>query len=43
LSYLQDLRHNRPNPGLLETRLAAVFPSPETALDKHLAHLETQR
>jgi hypothetical protein len=39
LGYLQDLRHNKPNPGLLQTRLAAVFPSPEDALEKHLARI----
>jgi hypothetical protein len=39
LTYLQDLRNNR-NPGLLQTRLAAVFGSPEDAFKKHLAQIE---
>ncbi|HXG11811.1 MAG TPA: hypothetical protein VNK04_18795 [Gemmataceae bacterium] len=38
LKYLQQLRTN-PAPGPLQPRLAEVFPSPEEALEKHLARL----
>ena len=38
LDYLQQLRTNA-NPGPLQPRLAAIFPSPEEALLKHLAKL----
>jgi hypothetical protein len=40
LAYLQQLRAV-PNPGPLEARLAAVYPSLNDALDKHLALLDT--
>jgi hypothetical protein len=39
LAFLSQLRTN-PNPGPLQPRLAAVFPSPAEALQKHLALLE---
>jgi hypothetical protein len=39
LAYLQQLRSN-PNPGPLGPRLAAVFRSPESAFNHHLAALE---
>lgn len=39
LSYLQQLRTN-PNPGPMRPRLAEVYPSPDEALQQHLAHLE---
>jgi hypothetical protein len=41
-AYLKELRTNR-NPGLLEPRLAAVFPDLKDALDKHLAGLDASR
>jgi hypothetical protein len=37
--YLQQLRSN-PNPGPLEPRLAAVYPTPEETLVKHLGHVD---
>jgi hypothetical protein len=40
LGYVQQLRHTR-EPGPLQPRLAAVFPSPDEALEKHLAQLES--
>jgi hypothetical protein len=40
LAYLAQLRSN-PNPGPLQPHLAAVFPSPGEALEKHLALLDT--
>jgi hypothetical protein len=39
LGYLQELRTNA-NPGPLQPRLAAVYPSPEEALVKHVGHLD---
>jgi hypothetical protein len=39
IAYLQQLRVN-PNPGPLGPRLAAVYPSLNDALTRHLAHLE---
>jgi Protein of unknown function (DUF1570) len=39
LTYLQQLRTN-PNPGPMQPRLADVFPSPDEALQQHLAHLQ---
>ncbi len=39
ITYLQELRSNK-NPGPLGQRLAAVFPSTETALRQHITHLE---
>ncbi len=39
LSYLHDLKTHR-DPGPLSDRLAAVFPSPEEALQTHLAEIE---
>jgi hypothetical protein len=39
LDYLQQLRSN-PNPGLLQPRLARVYPHPEEALTRHLARLD---
>ena len=38
-TYLRQLRLNA-NPGLLEPKLAAVFPSLDDAFDKHLAQLD---
>jgi hypothetical protein len=38
VAYLQQLRTDKA-PGLLRPRLAAVYPSPEDALEKHLARL----
>jgi hypothetical protein len=38
-AYLRQLRQNAA-PGPIEPKLAAVFPSPDEALDKHLAQLE---
>jgi hypothetical protein len=39
VKYLQQLRSN-PNPGALGPRLAAVYPSPNEALNRHLAQLD---
>lgn len=39
IAYLQELRSN-PSPGLLRPRLASVFLSLESSLDRHLAALE---
>jgi len=39
-NYLQQLRTN-PNPGALGSHLAAIYPSLNEALNKHLAQLET--
>ncbi|MCI0455766.1 MAG: DUF1570 domain-containing protein [Gemmataceae bacterium] len=42
IGYLRELRTN-PNPGPLRPRLAALFPSPDLALQRHLAQLDTGR
>lgn len=42
LSYLQQLRTNK-NPGPLAPKLAAVFTSPDDALTRHLARIDTTR
>lgn len=39
IAYLQQLRTN-PNPGPLGPRLAALYPSPRDALERHLAAIE---
>jgi hypothetical protein len=41
-NYLQQLRTN-PNPGPIGARLAAVYPSLNDSLNKHLAELETSQ
>ncbi len=42
IGYLRELRTNA-NPGPLRPRLAALFPSPDLALHRHLAQLDTGR
>ena len=42
VSYLQQLRTN-PNPGPLGPRIAALYPLPKDALERHLAGLEAPR
>jgi hypothetical protein len=41
LAYLQQLRHTD-NPGPLQPQLAAVYPKPEEALEKHLEQIDRQ-
>jgi hypothetical protein len=42
IGYLRELRTNA-NPGPLRPRLAALYPSPDGALHRHLARLDTGR
>jgi len=42
IAYLKDLRSTK-SPGSLRTRLATIFPTPETALERHLTMIDQYR